>query len=411
VLLFRHAALCAAAALACVAREQLGAGDSVLGVLGFAAILNLVTALLSRRPRMGPLALFYSPVLGLAGWVALMLLTGGLASPFVAGLLLEIVLAGFTGSPASVALATGAGTVGLWLVRALGENDDSWLLPVLQAGFLLATGAVAAHWAGRWQDLRRQLRRRQDEIRRRLAHLESDLEAAQRLGSLGENAARLAHGLKNSVHSLRGHTRLLEARHALSAADRDLIDGLTIAIDGLEDLARATLGSIHPVSRPAPASTRASGDGVVREVVKDVGSVFPEIRWSLPATDLPAEAGPWRADLREVLTILVRNAAEALHGRGEVGVETGRRNGTLEICVWDTGPGLPPSVHDVAFQPGRTTKPDGHGLGLFLARRLVEARGGLLSHSSEESGGTRFRIQLPLTAGTRHHDESIRSDR
>ena len=403
----RHLALCVATLVAYLARHQLGAGNSVLWILGFSALLNLVTAFLGRSPRVGRVALLVSTPLVVAGWIALMLLTGGGTSPFVAGLLLEIVLAGMTGSLGGVVLTTGAGIAGLWSIHVLAAHVEPWVTPALRTGFLLATGAVTAYVTWRTEHSAKQIWRQHEDALRRLDRLEKDFDEASRFGKMGENAALLAHGFKNSVHSLRGYTRLIEPRLAASTSNRDLIDGLTCAIDGLEDLARTSLGAgISPRCDGSGSSALKNGC-VVRDVVREVGAAFPEVRWSLALADLPPLGQPFRAIVREALAIVVRNAAEAMQGKGLVAVEASRRNGTLEIRVRDNGPGLSSSAREVMFRPGRTTKPDGHGLGLFLARRALEARGGGLSLSAAEGGGTLSRIELPLGSRAIEHDEAI----
>jgi signal transduction histidine kinase len=285
---------------------------------------------------------------------------------------------------------------GLWSMHVLMAQGDAWVTPALRMGFLFVTGAVTAYVTWRAEHSARQIRRQHEAALRSLDRLERDFDEARRFGKIGENAALLAHGFKNSVHSLRGYTRLIEPRLAGSRSDRDLIDGLTCAIDGLEDLARTALGAgISPRSDGSGTSAE-KGRCVVRDVVREIGAAFPEVRWSLALPDLPPLDQPFRSIIREALTIVVRNSAEAMQGRGLVAVEASRRNGTLEIHVRDNGPGLASSAHGAIFQPGCTTKPDGHGLGLFLARRALEARGGLLSLSAAEGGGTLCRIELPL---------------
>ena len=110
---------------------------------------------------------------------------------------------------------------------------------------------------------------------------------------------------------------------------------------------------------------------------------------------------PLRADaamLRQVLSNLVRNAVEAMGGKGRLtlGVEAG--DGTVVMRVADTGPGIAESVREVLFEPFVTTRPggrEGAGLGLFLADRLVAAHGGRIEVESEGGAGTTFTVHLP----------------
>ncbi|HLE43482.1 MAG TPA: ATP-binding protein, partial [Methylomirabilota bacterium] len=70
--------------------------------------------------------------------------------------------------------------------------------------------------------------------------------------------------------------------------------------------------------------------------------------------------------------------------------------GAVEVRVEDSGPGMPPAVLARAFEPFFTTKRDGSGLGLAVARRLLEGAGGRLALESEPGRGTRAVITLPL---------------
>lgn len=123
---------------------------------------------------------------------------------------------------------------------------------------------------------------------------------------------------------------------------------------------------------------------------------FPEVNWSLSLDPLPPVVCAPASVLREVLSIVVRNAAEAMQGQGEVVVTATRQGRHLEILVRDHGHGVAEPNPDGVFKPGYTTKAQGHGYGLFLARRLLEAQGGFLGLSSAEGGGTLCRIELPI---------------
>src|SRR6266850_2709044 len=147
----RHLALCAAALVAYFAREELRVGNSVLWVFGFAALLNFQTALLSRRTGIVSIARFLSALFGVGGWTALMLLTGGVASPFIAGLSLEVVLAAMSVAPAGIAFITGGAVAGLWFQQSLLGTKGSVLALALHTGFLLVMGAATGYVARRWK--------------------------------------------------------------------------------------------------------------------------------------------------------------------------------------------------------------------------------------------------------------------
>jgi len=392
----RHLALCAAALVAYFARGDLRVGNSVLWVFGFAALLNFQTAILSRRTGSTSVARFLSALFGVGGWTALMYLTGGVASPFIAGLSLEVILAAMTVAPSGIAFIAGGAVAGLWLQQALLGLKGSVLAMTLHTGFLLVMGAATGYVARRWRRQEEDLARRHTELQARLAALEVELDEAHTVGKLGENVARLAHGFKNAAHSLRGFAQLMEPRLSGSAVDREILDGLQSAIDSLEDLARVTLGPPGSSRQQGSRTDGAETGRIVREVVREVGSSFPGVHWSLSLAPVPPVMRAPTPVLREVLTIVVRNAAEAMQGHGEVVVEATPQEKHLEILVRDHGPGIPELDRERIFQFGYTTKPQGHGYGLFLARRLLEAQGGLMRMSAADGGGTLCRIELPL---------------
>ena len=106
--------------------------------------------------------------------------------------------------------------------------------------------------------------------------------------------------------------------------------------------------------------------------------------------------------LREALTNLCMNAAEALagggSGEGEIGVGVGydEVGGVVFFEVEDNGPGIPAEKLDHVFDPGFTTKAQGNGYGLSIARRIVQAHHGQLRVKSRVGHGTVFRLDLPV---------------
>lgn len=115
-----------------------------------------------------------------------------------------------------------------------------------------------------------------------------------------------------------------------------------------------------------------------------------------PADDLRAMAC---APLFEwVMENLIKNAVDAMDGQGSIDVSTGRNGSMAFIEVADTGKGIARKNFKTVFQPGFTTKSRGWGLGLTLARRIIEQyhRGAIFVKNSVPGRGTTFRIELPL---------------
>jgi signal transduction histidine kinase len=100
-------------------------------------------------------------------------------------------------------------------------------------------------------------------------------------------------------------------------------------------------------------------------------------------------------DIESVLRNLLDNAVESLKGRGTVTLAAGSEGTSVWIEVRDQGVGMRKDEIEDSLRPFYTTKPDGSGIGLPLARRLVELAGGSLTITSRPARGTRVRIELP----------------
>lgn len=118
-----------------------------------------------------------------------------------------------------------------------------------------------------------------------------------------------------------------------------------------------------------------------------------------PAVELPLKAQLSDSLFQWVLENLIKNAVDAMDADGAITVVAGRdeRAGRIFIEVTDTGKGLPKKRFKTIFKPGYTTKKRGWGLGLALAKRIVEQYHGgrIFVKWSEPDRGTTFRIELP----------------
>jgi two-component system, LuxR family, sensor kinase FixL len=114
-----------------------------------------------------------------------------------------------------------------------------------------------------------------------------------------------------------------------------------------------------------------------------------------------------RTQIQQVLVNLERNAIEAMANSQsrEIRIATAHDGRTARITVSDTGPGLPPEVALSPFQPFRTTKPSGLGLGLSICRSIVEAHGGSITVTTGSNGAT-FTLGFPIATEERRGDVS-----
>jgi len=99
--------------------------------------------------------------------------------------------------------------------------------------------------------------------------------------------------------------------------------------------------------------------------------------------------------LRRALSNLLRNAAEAMEGRGAIDVRVTGDGRGMAITIADHGPGIPQELRQRVFEPYFTTKRDGTGLGLALVRQTLEAHGGTITAGETPGGGATFVIVFP----------------
>ena len=107
-----------------------------------------------------------------------------------------------------------------------------------------------------------------------------------------------------------------------------------------------------------------------------------------------------RIQLQQVILNLVMNGIEAMNDMPSqdriISIRTSRVENFAELSVSDRGPGIPEDKLKVVFEPFYTSKPEGMGMGLSIARTIIEAHNGLISAKNRDHGGASFRIKIPL---------------
>jgi two-component system sensor histidine kinase HydH len=215
--------------------------------------------------------------------------------------------------------------------------------------------------------------------------------AAERLAAFGEVTAAVAHGLGNPLAAIRA-----SAQVALLDADgpvRERLVQIVADTDRLRERMRALLDLGRPVeARSVPAALEAAVRSAVGPLRARADAQGVRVDVDVPS-DLPkVRLDPARFE--EALLCLVGNALDAMPAGGTLRLTAALGSGEVELRVEDTGTGMSSAALARAFEPFFTTKPGGTGLGLALARKLVEASGGRLTLESG-GGGTRATIALP----------------
>lgn len=230
---------------------------------------------------------------------------------------------------------------------------------------------------------------------------QTELVAAERMAAVGELAAAVAHGIRNPLAGIRATAQVAhEDLPEGSALAEDLADIITES-DRLERRVRSVLDLTRPIE-----VTMAPGDlgRFLHRFVETAGARVPSgiaLSFEQPAALPPVPFDGAR--LQEVLDTLVVNAVEALGGHGTIRVVAEATHDgdapAVIVAVTDDGPGMPPHVLARVFDLFYTTKATGTGIGLAMARRLIERQGGTLDAVSTVGAGTTFRIRLPASAG------------
>lgn len=215
--------------------------------------------------------------------------------------------------------------------------------------------------------------------------LRGELEHGRRLAALGTMSAVLAHELRNPLASLKGHAQLLaetlEPDPALSRK-ADLVVAEAVRLERLTNdlLEFVRTGELSRAPARPAAVLEAAAAATDPERIEVVAAPAPE-------ASLDAER------LRQALENVLRNAVQA--GAGKVRATLSGAGGQLVFTVRDHGPGIPAGEEERIFEPFVTGRTKGVGLGLAIAKRIVEQHGGRIRARNHPEGGAELEISIP----------------
>ena len=219
---------------------------------------------------------------------------------------------------------------------------------------------------------------------------------SEKLAALGQLAAAIAHEVRNPLAVIRSAAQgLAEARTPADAEAERASAFIMAEIDRLANIVNSLLAFARPLHvEPRSVSPGELFDRAVLLAADELTA--KQVR--LARDESPALPPAW-ADpdlLCQVLLGLLANAAEAVPAGGEITLGARVSDGAVELAVTDSGPGVPRELRDRIFEPFFTTRPRGTGLGLAVAKEIVEAHGGRIVVGERPGGGARFIVRLPV---------------
>jgi signal transduction histidine kinase len=290
----------------------------------------------------------------------------------------------------------GLSTTGLADVTRQAQRGILWYSLGLTA--VGVVGAVAIFW----------IQARHLAERRRL---EAAVAHEQRLSAMGNLAAGVAHEIKNPLNAISMGLQRLRMEFAPSTPEaRQEYTGFTRIIEAEVGRLNTIVNQFLSLARPLRLTLAdESLAPLLREVLTLLSSQASaqgvKIVEKFQSEDmrLPLD----RQQLCQALMNILLNAIQAMPKGGTLtvraeleaspaGSQTGGSS-RARVVISDTGPGIPPESLDRIFEPYFTTKEGGTGLGLAMARRIIEEHQGSINAGNESGGGARFVIDLPLT--------------
>lgn len=228
-----------------------------------------------------------------------------------------------------------------------------------------------------------------------LAQMQDKLIRAERLAAIGELASGVGHELRNPLNVIRNCVYLLNI--AISEKDEAGAAEALKTLDKQVDVANKIVTDLLDFTRiRQPMQTRVELKKLIDESLTWV--TIPEhVKLNINLND---QTKPLKTDpeqLTRVFTNLIMNAIQAMNGKGgDLTINSSDDENYISVVISDTGSGIPEENLTKIFEPLFTTKPKGIGLGLAIAKRLVEQNGGKIEVTSQVGKGSTFTVKLPL---------------
>jgi signal transduction histidine kinase len=238
------------------------------------------------------------------------------------------------------------------------------------------------------------------ESREEIEHLHrTQMSRAEHLATLGELATGLAHEIRNPLAGIAGVIEIVGRDLPSTSPARAVVKDVRLEITRIS----RTLTDLLETARPRRPEIRKSNLNTTVEhavMLARQQVLYSPIKIELQKAPHLPEVEHDSDQIHQVLLNLLLNAVQAIDGTGTVSVEIDTRDGCASVVVSDPGRGISPANLPNIFRPFYTTKSDGTGLGLSLARRIVEDHHGRIEVRSVIGKGSQFTVLLPFQMPT-----------
>lgn len=266
----------------------------------------------------------------------------------------------------------------------------------LVAGIILAQGALIA---GLLFERRRRVHA-EVQARQRSA----ELAHINRVSMAGELTATIAHELNQPLGAILTNVETAQLMVKSPVPDLREIDEILADIRRDDVRASEVIGRLRAALKRTPLELKDIDlNDVAEDALRFLSALAVARKVALTSSVAPTRL-PIKGDdiqLQQVIVNLIVNAMDAMAAippsERRIAVSTARDGNSAHLAVSDVGPGIPADTLDKVFEPFFTTKGEGMGMGLSIARTIVEAHGGQLTAQNEAGRGATFRIALPLT--------------
>ncbi len=226
------------------------------------------------------------------------------------------------------------------------------------------------------------------------------LHEAERLAAIGQTAGMVGHDIRNPLQAIVSELFLVrnETKEMPECQAKEALDESILFIEEQIDYINKIVSDLQDYARPLTPELNEINFNEVIEASIETIPIPENVQVIIQTKNQLAKIKLDPALLKRILVNLLTNSIQAMPKGGKITIKAYAEACKEIITVEDTGVGIPNEIKPKIFQPLVTTKSKGQGLGLAVAKRLVEVQGGKISFESERGKGTIFILEFPLNS-------------